>query len=129
MIKYYNKVKDVMKKRKKREGRRKEIPIIELLYVCDDDFKKDVQEIRDKFNIKTDKDGFVSTDDFIAFDKKILTIKHLQKKYTFELTKLCKKYNLLDSFSDLETFIETGQTVYDLEEELLKVNMTNLKLS
>lgn len=44
------------------------VSLLELLYVCNDEFKNDVKEIRDKYHLTLDEDDIVPIDEYLDFD-------------------------------------------------------------
>lgn len=90
----------------------REISTLDLLYLCDDDFKQDIENIRNKYSIKTEVDDnddeIVPIDEFILFDNKFVHDELLRKQYLKLVEELVSKYEL-----------------DGLSEELLTMNMTN----
>jgi hypothetical protein len=72
----------------------KQIPEIELLYVCNDDFKKAVLGLREKFAIKVNEDGFVDPVEFVGFDEKLIGDHNLQERFYKDVKQLCDQIRL-----------------------------------
>jgi len=101
----------------------REIPTIELLYICDESFKKDVEKIRKRFSIKTVNDGeeeIVPIEDVMTFDHKMIKFDELRNKYVTHVKNLMYKYDLLGLDEDLQLFIESGETSYQIGKHTLR---------
>lgn len=103
------------------------IPIVELLYISDDVFKKDVDEIRKKFGIKLEKNGFVSTEDFLNFDQQLIYDKKIRKEYQNDIYIFCKKHQLNDFERDVEIFIESAEAPYQIDYLTEAYQRTNIR--
>lgn len=103
-----------MKPQNSQEIKIKELPTIELLYICDDEFKQGIKGIRDEFGIKIGGDGLVPVEKVLAFDIKLFSDEALQKRYSKEINRICKKYDLLNHEMDVQIFIESGITPHPI---------------
>lgn len=93
---------------------RREIPTIELFYICDDDFHKEVDEVRKKFSIETNKEGIVDILNVLSFDQMLIDDSVIRNKYYSVISGVCRKYHIEDYLNDVEIFVESGLTPYDL---------------
>jgi len=94
--------------------RYREIPTIELFYICDDDFHQDIDKTRKKFNIFPNKEGIVETSDVLRFDVILRNDISVRNKYEKDITRLCQKYYIKDYYDDVEIFVESGLTPYSI---------------
>lgn len=94
----------------------REISTLDLLYLCDEDFKDDVKRIRDKYSIKTEVDDnddeIVPIDEFMLFDKKFIHNELLRKQYLKLVEKLVSRYELDGLSEELQLYIESGESTY-----------------
>lgn len=93
----------------------RDISEIELLYLCDDDFKSDIKKIRKKFSIKTEKDEkeeVVSVEDILDFDNKLICDLNFRDIYFLAIDKLAEEHEIGGLDEDLQIFVESGETHY-----------------
>lgn len=85
---------------------------IELLYACNADFQKQVNQLRDQLEIKIGHSGLVSIEDILAFDSKVISSRTFGEEYSSKIGDLAEKYNLTDYLTDLIIFVESGSIFY-----------------
>ena len=102
----------------------RDIPTVELLYICDDDFKESVTRIRKKFGIEIiveEDNETVPVESIINFDSRLISDPLLRKRYLSEIDCLVREYEIEGLNEDLQTFVESGQTIYHVEKRKLHV--------
>ena len=94
----------------------REISTLDLLYLCDDDFKSDVKKIRDKYSIKTEvdenEDEIVPINEFMRFDDRFIHNEALRNEYLNLVEELASKYELDGLNEELQLYIESGESIY-----------------
>ena len=97
------------------------VSILSLLYLCNDDFQSDVNNVRKRLGFPLD----VSPDTFseiqlLNHEKKLFSSENYAKKYDIAIRTITNRYNLRSLENDIQIFIETGFTKapyykYDIE--------------
>lgn len=96
------------------------ISTVELLYICDDEFKQDIKLTRKKYGFNQINSKVISVDNVLKFDEILINNPTIFNEYTKDIQKLCNKYNLEGSETDLEIFIEAGVAPYpDIDENTI----------
>ena len=105
-------------------ARGRDIPTVELLYICDDDFKSSVARIRKKYRIEIVLEGddeTIPVESIINFDSRLINNPVLWKKYLSEINEVVREYEIEGLSEDLQTFVESGQTIYNVGKHKLHV--------
>ncbi len=96
-------------------------PKVELLYLCNKDFKAKVDEIRNKYGMEGFEEDTVNWRNTFKFDQRMFQCDKLFKEYTKLIYDMAKEYGLDGSESDLEMIIESGIAPY-ADEQLKKAS-------
>lgn len=104
------------------------IATIELLYICDDEFKSDIKSLRKKYGFKNIS---LNHQNAVNFDQRLINEEELSVKYDKDIKNICEFYSLEGSENDLEMFIEAGcvpGSYQSLETNFSNSKFCNLKV-